>query len=866
MRTLRWRAASAWVVIAFVAAAPAATGGEAALAGKPVVSRDGGKVKIAFAVAAPTDIEVAVLAADGKVIRHLAAGVLGGPNPPPEPLRAGLSQVLEWDLRDDFGRPVAEGPFKVRVRAGTGATFGRFIGETPYVLGRLQSVAADDEGRIYLLGYGGNRNQNFRTIRVYDSAGRYLREMMPFPADLPPDGMKDVAGWDAEAKTFRPRNLNSLNPEFYTDGKLTLVSASAKDGLLLTDGAALYRLDARGGVPGAAFRTQEFWPAKARNPNTGGGPVFLAASPDGKYLYLGGPFSSKTRYGHPFLATFPPGCVYRLKLGASETMQPFVTLPVDHKDGEGGAYRKNNGYFNDGVPEGPVHGVAVDAKGNVYVADREKQRVAVFGEDGKELGEIPVACPHQVAIHPATGEVYVLTRFCAGYWQYRVGVSKFKGFAPGAAAAARYEFPVQKGGWPQMALAVSGPETRVTVAGVTGDLAALADKGSAFEPVPTAFAPPTDALDVFNRIAVDASREEVYVSDGGNLFWRFDGRTGEGQMLKKGAKPFCGTDLAVGYDGLLYVRTGEGFSGPLERYTREMEPAPYPSGTHVLSKYIYARYGIGNCEKGIGVGPDGKVFISFMYDWVKYCVAGFGPDGKALKGRYLEGLVGRHGNLEDKNNLSRDYPPELTSAIVGPIPHANGGVRVDLKGNIYVGMIVGPKNLPVPKAFEKNEGYRHCTGAVVKFGPEGGSVAGPAEMMLGEKAEGALAVYPGLSPFSHPSLGKTCCVCRIPRFDVDRYGRLAIPNATGNSVRLVDNAGNEILALGQYGNSDSHYVNPNIPEGKAAKPTVATPAIPLAWPDGAGLTDDHVYVLDVYTRRVVRADLTWKAEETVEGR
>ncbi|MCY3024421.1 MAG: hypothetical protein NTW87_36060, partial [Planctomycetota bacterium] len=365
---------------------------------------------------------------------------------------------------------------------------------------------------------------------------------------------------------------------------------------------------------------------------------------------------------------------------------------------------------------------------------------------------------------------------------------------------------------------------------------------------------------VFNRIAVDAQREEVYVSDGGNLFWRFDGRTGEGVPLKKGGKPFLGTDLAVGYDGLLYVRSGEGFSGPLERYTRELEPAPFPTGTHVLSKYIYGRYGIGNCEKGLGVAPDGKVYIAFMYEWVKYCVAGFGPDGKALKGKYLEGLVGRRGKLEDKSNLSRDYPPELTTAIIGPIPHTNGGVRVDLKGNIYVGMIAG--STPVRKGFEKNDGYKHCTGSVVKFAPEGGCVQGPADMMIGKSVEGALAVYPGLSPFSHPSLGTTCCVCRIPRFDVDRFGRLAIPNATGGFVLFLDNAGNEIATFGKYGSFDSQYVNPNTKGGKDGKPSVAVPEIPLAWPDGAGISDKHIYVLDVYGRRVVRTDLTWEAEET----
>jgi hypothetical protein len=45
---------------------------------------------------------------------------------------------------------------------------------------------------------------------------------------------------------------------------------------------------------------------------------------------------------------------------------------------------------------------------------------------------------------------------------------------------------------------------------------------------------------------------------------------------------------------------------------------------------------------------------------------------------------------------------------------------------------------------------------------------------------------------------------------------------------------------------------------------VAVPAIPLGWPNCAALTDQALYVLDIYNRRVVRAELTWKAEEVVE--
>jgi hypothetical protein len=882
VRAKRTKCLSALVPQCLLLLCVAASAGEVSFSTKPTAAKDGDKVKIAFTVSAPTDVEVAVVSGD-KVVRHLAAGVLGGQKDPPPPLAKGLAQTLEWDGKDDLGKPAAGGPFKVRVRAGTGVKFGRFMGESPYVFGRIVAITADEAGTVYIMGHGGNRNQNYRVVRAFDGEGRYLREIMPFPADLPGEAVKDVAGWDPEAKAFRPRNLNSLIPEFYAGGSLNFVSASAKDGLILTDGGAVYKVDARGGVPGAAFAVQGLWAKDGRNPNTGGGPAFLAASSDGQCMYLTGPFSSKTQYGHPYIDKFPPGRIYRMKLGGGETMQKFVDIDVDHQNGQGGAWRKHNAYYNDGVAESPVHGVTVDAKGNVYVADRQNQRVAVFDPSGKELGAVPVKAPHQVAVHPKTGEIYVLSRYCAGYWQFLVTVSKFKDYSPGAAALAKYDFPKSGGGWPQMALVAAEGKTSVYVSGVPGNLVVLVDKGAAFEPAKNEFAPPAEALDVFNRMEVDSPRNEVYVSNGGESFCRYDGTTGQGGLLKRNGKTFLATDLAVGYDGLLYFQTGESFSGPLERYTRELEPAPYPSGTHVLSKYIYGRYGIGNCEKGIGVGPDGKVYVAWMFiGWVKYAVTAWGPDGKPINGKYSEIYRGQP-DKKDPAKLAGGHhasgtSPELERAIIGPIPQCDGGVRVDLAGNIYVGMIAGPKQ-PTPKAFEKNDAYKHCTGSVVKFSPEGGTVKGADDMMTGGEVEGALGFYPGLSPFSHPHLGTTCCVCRVPRFDIDRYGRLAIPNATGNYVQLVDNAGNEILSFGKYGNFDSQYVNENTEAGKAngstssppgalspskGKPTVAVPEIPLAWPNSAGLSEKHIYALDVYNRRVVRTDLTWKAEEMCE--
>ena len=61
------------------------------------VTRSNGKTAVSFSMKKPTNVEVSILDAKGKVVRHLAAGVLGGKNPPPAPLKVGLSQEIEWD-------------------------------------------------------------------------------------------------------------------------------------------------------------------------------------------------------------------------------------------------------------------------------------------------------------------------------------------------------------------------------------------------------------------------------------------------------------------------------------------------------------------------------------------------------------------------------------------------------------------------------------------------------------------------------------------------------------------------------------------------------------------------------------------------
>ena len=68
--------------------------GEASFTAKPAAKQADGKTTVTFAVSEPTDVEVAILDTHGAVVRHLAAGVLGGKEAPPAPVVRGLAQSL----------------------------------------------------------------------------------------------------------------------------------------------------------------------------------------------------------------------------------------------------------------------------------------------------------------------------------------------------------------------------------------------------------------------------------------------------------------------------------------------------------------------------------------------------------------------------------------------------------------------------------------------------------------------------------------------------------------------------------------------------------------------------------------------------
>lgn len=861
-----------------------AVAGQMTFTAKPSAIRDGEKLRITFAVSGPTDVEVAVLDAEGKVVRSLAAGVLGAKTPPPEPLKPGLAQELVWDRKGDWGLPVGPGPFTVRVRAGMGAQFGKLIGDSPYNFYEMYcgGMAVDPKnGDLYYLARRG-RDAHLFCLRVYGRTGAFLREIMPYPATIDSAsrevyGSFQAPGMDAPA----PLSRTGLWPVFYPmqsrgggEGvKLMALHPTEPDTLVLLDEyfGTLWRVRKSDGATGNPF-AEPLWEA-GKEPRGYGriGAVMGAFSPDGKALYFTS-YCHAAPKGQRLNPAWPEGRIYRMEPGKGTTATfADVALPDAWRPAEEPWATPANGFQ-------ALHGIVVGTDGNVLVCDAASGCVRLSSPQGRELGTIEAPGAYAAALDPKTGALYVLTR---SRWRDRKlggsdAVVKHESAKPGAKAVAT--LPLKRGGvW--LAGDFSGPAPQLWVADAPlpysqeitrGSLLRIEEKDGKLELAEDLADRGATSAGFAMRVDVDPETDLVYINNGWSETRRYNGLTGEyaGKVGKNGLpENILGSELCVRRDGMVYVSGGTGFSGPWSRFDRDLAPAPLADGR----KQFANRYGkmgggyFGN--QGSCVTPDGHLFFNGMFSFRINAIFAVDPDGSPGRGSRLADLLAQ-----------KPAAGGFKAALIGPVQDQSGGVEIDQKGCLYLGLNVRVQGQEFPPDLAKLQGI----GSVVKFAPDGGGMLPDPEkvkpgtvykcyknpdLTMPEKTgfglmaatrdgwagggagvkllEGALKAYPLLAPFSYEG-----CACQTPRFEVDDFGRLYIPNAYTCSVRVVDNEGNEILTFGGYGNFDSQGPDSKVPK----------PAIPLAYPTCAKASYKHIYVADSANRRVVRVDPTWQAE------
>ncbi len=317
----------------------------------------------------------------------------------------------------------------------------------------------------------------------------------------------------------------------------------------------------------------------------------------------------------------------------------------------------------------------------------------------------------------------------------------------------------------------------------------------------------------------------AYISDGwGNCFrvtdWtapRFD------RCMQDEKTPLRALSLAVDVRNRRIY--GHADRSPVARYRLDSDfltPAPAAGGGNAFTDRISNdwRIGLGLGDRGIAAATDGSI-------------ATLGAHGTT--GADYSGPI----NFFRADEARTPWMPVFFSEFGKA---RSGGIRFDLKGNLYVGKSDGKPNNP-PKGFEQYGAFLESTGRIYKYAP-----TGTMGDLFPKEPTAPAKVY----EVHYGSIGPQ--FSRTPRFGVDDYGRIYYPTSLLPRVSMIDNEGNPVLSFGAYGNRDSM--------GGLPGDLVPTKDVPMAWPNSVDATDDHIYVSDIVNIRILRLAKTFAAVET----
>jgi SMP-30/gluconolaconase/LRE-like protein len=890
---------------------------------KPVVTIKGDQATIAFTSKAFCDATVAIENADGKIVRHLASGVLG--KNAPEPFKKNsLKQVMVWDGKNDQGVYIDDkDAITVRVSLGLKPQFERTLFWSPHkrVGNNSPIIAAAPEGVYVSQGCGVDH------VRLFNHDGNYARTIYPFPAralervrgltrtTFPQDGQRLPLKHGAKHKsTLLTSGSNMTNKYGCAANAMAVLGkrialAFHKTTRLNTDGAA-GGLAIQGSVPAI--------PIAYRGKVHSVPPRSAAFSPDGKTLYVTG-YRFRPPRSSP--AEWLP-CVMQLDYASGGKLQVFA-----------GSSNLADARSKTQAFKVPLS-VACDAKGRVYVADFMNNRIQVYTPDGKLFKSVPVKHPAHVDVSPKTGELYVFSwmvsnRFVSSA-AYKIPATLTRlGPVEDPKVKAVYLLPLNgynatmswnRTGGLEFRMAVDFWAKTPTVWVIPGMIHGFGNWGVVEQKsdlrgtgllllqeaggklivkrdfnvdVTKAVVRAKPPVIQRQRLYVHPVTGTLYIAEGDSGVMKsfmqlveIDPATGKTRLVNL---PTTAEDMAIGLDGLFYlrddfmvgrfdpkswreipwdygeVRASWGFDKG-ERSCKLIAGLPLPS----TGRYGWWHLG------GMAVSPKGNLVVTCANRTKKQDHRKTGENPYAKKGQagsvaskyapmvYPGRQIGWETHVWDKHGklVQKDVLPGLA---------VTNGIGIDKDNNLYV-------TADQLRAYDGKPYFLKHTNTLIKFPLGKGKVTTKGDRSVpvpldrkawperpqdlsGAWVDGAEWFYGGVG-FSGWRSGLSC-ICWNTRPALDLFARSFAPEIDHFSVAVLDTNGNLILRVGQYGNVDDGV--PLIAKGGPANPrSVGGDEVVLFHAAYVAThTDRRLFIADAGNARILSVKLDYYATATV---
>jgi len=872
-----------------------------AFARKPQVAQDGDRATVTFEAEGFCDATVVVEDRNGRIVRHLASGVLG-PNAPEPFQKNSKSQTVVWDGKNDAGQYVDDkAAHSIRVSLGLKPQFEKTLFWHPKKRNgrhRISRMVAQPEG-VYV--YEGD---GLEQVRLFSHQGEYVQTIYPFPART----VERVKGleWISSTDGARaPQKIGYWQSTFLLGGikRTNTGPGSSADAFAVNNGvmAIVAERLSRVAADGTTGAFDVHGPACLGN-FTGHGRVLgktvprsVALSPDHKWLYLTGYYldtmatltdmNPRPHFGHG---------VYRMEFGGKEAAKLWLGSDLPGKE---------NTQFDHPLS------VNVDREGHVFVADNRNNRLQVFSPEGQLLHSIAVSSPAIVQFHHRTDDIYVFS------WDAMIGLRKgappaltiLSPLASGAKVKHSMPLPITRDGIgrfcldpiPLRAVVDSWADPpmvwlfdnfkgqgHLKLYALEGDKLTL--KQDWHKQVVSSIKRFESPQLARQRLYVDPVKGTLYVAEGDSGVWkaftrlvRIDPDREEYGLVEL---PLSAEDMAIDANRHAYLRTTE-VIGRFDLDTwREI---PFDYGEERGTRFNYDCKGAKLTgalwlpsfkpvywhQQGFDVNAKGDIAV-FCHNAAKKQPYqhrdGRRPAPAADARSYTPQIYPGRSRYGELHIFDRHGKVKHEDAVQG-LPDGHG-TSIDANGDVYVFFRAAGLQ-------GKGKTIGDTTGTLAKFRPDKGgrvlvSARTPLPLSKGRKPdrppdarageygdawiENAEWRYHG-GGFFRPAP----CQCWNCRFALDYLGRSFVPEMTRSQFAVLDTNGNLITRIGRYGNVD---------DGKPSKPgkheppnarSIGGDEVALMYaPYVATHTDRRLFIADPGNMRIVSVKLNYHADET----